>query len=314
MTFEQISFDSTVPRKIRFGTPYRAIFYDNDGTLTGKGAGSWASYFYASHLVPECEHKQDEYDGVICDNTVQIRRLAFHSAKKAGEFTGMALRAILWDDSVITAMDNATLDAYKLNMSNYGNFDFKEKSDPMNGWAVPFVTGHKYKVHWGTGIPMEEMKISISENWELTDKPVEFVFNHTQERAAINVTYEGTLIANESIPTDKALYSSGQNKHRYSDKELDLVVMGTNHTANNIYKETLIKLEAIMPVVTEVVVINDDEADYRMWSNASNWPNGQLPQAGDNVEIPSGWKMILDIEETPVFTMLSINGKLYFSD
>lgn len=179
MTFQNLTFDSTVPRKIRFGLPWRAIFYDLDGTLTGKGAGSYATFFRETHLVPECEHKQDEYDGVVCTNAVQVRRLAFHSAKKSGEFDGMALKAIIWDDSVIGGMDNVTLEAYKANLSNYATFDFKKKQDPGMGWAIPMVTGHKYKIHWGIGIAMEEMKINIAENWELTDKPIELVFNHT---------------------------------------------------------------------------------------------------------------------------------------
>jgi len=58
---------------------------------------------------------------------VQVRRLAFHSASKAGEFTGMTLRTIIWDDAVINAMDNDTLTAYKMNDSNYGYIVFKQK-------------------------------------------------------------------------------------------------------------------------------------------------------------------------------------------
>jgi len=55
------------------------------------------------------------------------------------------------------------------------------------------------------------------------------------------------------------------------------VITGADHPLNNPYKETQIKLEAILPVVTDTVVINEDEAEFRMWSNASNWPNNQLP-------------------------------------
>jgi len=71
MTFQNMSFDaSTVPRRIRFGLPWRAIFFDLDGTLTGKGANSYATYYRKIHEVAECETKQDEMDGVVCDNRV----------------------------------------------------------------------------------------------------------------------------------------------------------------------------------------------------------------------------------------------------
>jgi hypothetical protein len=46
------------------------------------------------------------------------------------------------------------------------------------------------------------------------------------------------------------------------------------------------------------------------WSDHSNWPNETLPVEGDDVEIKSGWNMILDIEETPVFENITINGRL----
>jgi len=62
------------------------------------------------------------------------------------------------------------------------------------------------------------MQLSVAENWELTDKPIELVFNHTEERVSINVTYEGNLIANESVPDNSAYYYTGQNVHRYSDR------------------------------------------------------------------------------------------------
>ena len=29
---------------------------------------------------------------------------------------------------------------------------FKRKLDPSNGHAVPFVTGHRYYIHWASGI------------------------------------------------------------------------------------------------------------------------------------------------------------------
>ena len=42
---------------------------------------------------------------------------------------------------------------YLLNITNYSVVPYKTKLLPKAGWAVPFVTGHKYKISWGyTGI------------------------------------------------------------------------------------------------------------------------------------------------------------------
>ena len=62
--------DATVPRRIRYGFPFRAIFHDLDGSLTGKGPNSWATAFRKHHDQPECEHIEERYNGVICDNRV----------------------------------------------------------------------------------------------------------------------------------------------------------------------------------------------------------------------------------------------------
>jgi hypothetical protein len=64
----------------------------------------------------------------------------------------------------------------------------------------------------------------------------------------------------------------------------------------------------------QIVEVEVVESEFRYWSDKKNWPNETLPIAGDNVHILSGWKMILDIEETPIIDLLRVNGILIFSD
>lgn len=62
------------------------------------------------------------------------------------------------DDMFIEGGGTINKTEYLLNESNYGSFEFRPKLDPVSGWATPFVTGHKYKIHWGvTGLDFEEM-------------------------------------------------------------------------------------------------------------------------------------------------------------
>ena len=73
-------FDSTVTRRIKYQYPFRGIFWDMDGTLTGKGENSWAVAEWP-HLLEarQCE-KLTEYGGLTCDNTIQVRQIFFQNA------------------------------------------------------------------------------------------------------------------------------------------------------------------------------------------------------------------------------------------
>jgi len=159
---EGLWFDeATVPRKIRYQYPRRAIYHDLDGSLTGKGANSWATPYYAHHDLPECEQDLEVMDGVLCDSTVQVRRVAFHAAKPTAHMRGMGLKILPYDDDLLEAQED--LDAYILEKSNYGSIDWKLKADPSSGWATPFVTGHKYKLHWGqSGVDFTGMTVDVS--------------------------------------------------------------------------------------------------------------------------------------------------------
>jgi len=65
---------------------------------------------------------------------------------------------------------------------------FKRKQDPSDGHAVPFVTGHRYYIHWASGIDFTQFQVDRSERWTQDDLPIHFVTNHTEIREAFNVT------------------------------------------------------------------------------------------------------------------------------
>jgi hypothetical protein len=80
MTTRNLHFDdATVPKRILYQEPYREIIYDEDGTLTELGPGTWATFFYPHLNTTECTYNLDVYDGTICDSSLSLRRIAFHS-------------------------------------------------------------------------------------------------------------------------------------------------------------------------------------------------------------------------------------------
>jgi hypothetical protein len=69
--FSNLTIDyPTVTRIMNYQFPFKAIFHDLDGTLTQKGAGSWATPDYQSHNWTGCELNSTYYGGWFCDNTV----------------------------------------------------------------------------------------------------------------------------------------------------------------------------------------------------------------------------------------------------
>lgn len=76
VTFSKLSF-TNVPQRILYQFPRKAIYYDLDGTLTGIGAKTWTTPYYKFNDQPECTRNDAVYDGLVCDNTIQVRRIAF---------------------------------------------------------------------------------------------------------------------------------------------------------------------------------------------------------------------------------------------
>jgi hypothetical protein len=165
-------------------------------------------------MQPECTLDKTVFDGVTCDNTVQVRRLAIHAATPGSLFNGMALKVLKWDDSLFAGMDKAQKKAHMDDRSNYSTIIFKPKKNPSNGWATPFVTNHKYKIHFGlTGLNFEKLRIDMSERWMNTDHPIYLSHNFSDVRAAIDVIVDGgNKTENNTIAASKAGWVTGQNQ------------------------------------------------------------------------------------------------------
>ena len=58
------------------------------------------------------------------------------------------MKILPYDDEIF-AQPGFNKTAYLLNRTNYGNMMFRDLTNPKNSWAVPFVTGHKYKFSFG---------------------------------------------------------------------------------------------------------------------------------------------------------------------
>ena len=90
ITVSDLYFDEeTVTQRILYTTPWRTIFFDKTGGLTGLGPNSWFVPYWKHLLQPECEAKT-EWGGIVCDSSVEVRRIALHGLPE--NFFGMRLK------------------------------------------------------------------------------------------------------------------------------------------------------------------------------------------------------------------------------
>lgn len=75
VTVKDLYFDETVLIRVRYTVPWRTIFFDKTGSLTGLEPNSWFVPYWHHLLQPECQAKR-EWGGIICDSTIQVRRIA----------------------------------------------------------------------------------------------------------------------------------------------------------------------------------------------------------------------------------------------
>ena len=67
-------------RRILYNYPYNGIFYDLDGSLTELDQpNTWATANWPhNNWSPECTVSGLAHDGLICDSTIQVRRVVVY--------------------------------------------------------------------------------------------------------------------------------------------------------------------------------------------------------------------------------------------
>ena len=54
------------------------------------------------------------------------------------------------------------------------------------------------------------------------------------------------------------------------------------------------------------------ENTTRYWSYSASWLDGKVPADGEDVHIESGWNVTFDMEYSPVYQLIRVNGFLSF--
>jgi hypothetical protein len=114
LTVKGLKFDASTTIKVRFQIPNREIIYDIDGSLTGLGPKTWVTPYWKHNDVPECRVNLPTYDGLVCNSSVQVRRIVYHNYEPDNVFTAMDMKVLRIDDDIIGKMDNTNYQNYLL--------------------------------------------------------------------------------------------------------------------------------------------------------------------------------------------------------
>ena len=98
------------------------------------------------------------------------------------------MNIIQWDNDILNPFNNTEKQNYIDDDDNYSRMFWKPKLKPNNSWAVPWVTGHIYRITWGNDLDYTRMFIQQSEKWVPEDLNTLFNIPFIDAREAINVT------------------------------------------------------------------------------------------------------------------------------
>jgi parallel beta-helix repeat protein len=305
-----IKYDNTVKKKVKWTNPKRTIFRDMDGSLTGILKGGWVTPYYPHLEVKECKKDVEIWDtGILCENTVSLRRLAFH---------GIIPTSINSQDLKIQNIPTFNpIDPLLIsNAERYSIIKWKELKNPSNSWTSAFVTGYNYFLTFGLGLNFNNLQIERS-LFDETDRSINLAFNYSMRRddfSVVNsIAYSETPDLNSFDNPEKFNYISdilafGSYKNMISKSFLALRVNGKGSSNVRI---TAIQCKGGCQVEPPVQVAQ--ESFTRRWSDVNNWPNSKLPVDNDVVIIKPEWLMILDVP-TAKLKNITINGVLTFDN
>lgn len=150
----------------------------------------------------------------------------------------------------------------------------------------------------------------LSDRWETSDQYVLLHSTHIDAREEINF-YDldtGVQIANMTYEDNK---ESGSNYvyNKTETREFGWRASMQGDAVQNVRMEGIrcVSVDCDLEAVDDVPI--SDET--KLWSLPTTWPDGIVPTGGD-VEVLPGENIIYDLEDSPLFDVVTVNGRLTF--
>lgn len=110
--------------------------------------------------------------------------------------------------------------------------------------AVPFVTGHRYKIHFGNwGVNWKNMRVELSDRWVSTDKNIHIVHNYTDIRVDYGAKLGNYVLdGDNTLPTGTNVNSDSWTTGMWrfdneTSKTFEFALTGQNITGAEYYRQ-----------------------------------------------------------------------------
>ena len=156
------------------------------------------------------------------------------------------------------------------------------------------------------------MQVTLSPHWKPTDKDVYIIHNFTDVRAKVDFLTAGDSIKNTTLLQNTALKHFGANVvyNQTAVREIHYLVNGKNSSRKELVMRGWRCDGPCIPAISKVEITGP----LRLWSDPMTWPSGVLPQADEDVEVPPGYDVLYDLEESPIYRYGQINGRVTFKE
>ena len=145
--------------------------------------------------------------------------------------------------------------------------------------------------------------------WKDSDVSVQIVLPYYEVRSAVEFdTDVGGVQPNKSLLESEESWVLGSNIV-YTDeatRQAHFAVNGRDGSADMIITGYRCVGECDLEEIVE------EETTEKLWSDPATWTylDNRIPEAGEEVIIQEGWEVIYDIENSPIFKNIEVNGKL----
>eukprot|EP00051_Salpingoeca_urceolata_P019992 m.295984 g.295984 ORF g.295984 m.295984 type:complete len:3942 (+) comp19518_c0_seq1:299-12124(+) len=321
--FERLAFDNS-PVRVEWTPPYKQIFHDLDGTLTGAGPFSTATPYYAYNDWPECPRAGAMLgEGTVCDGRVRIRRVQ------------------------MDGVDPEELDRKTLRIiSSAGNDTVGFRPKELYGWVASVVTHHEYRYDYdGSDIDFQWMKLRYSEPDYVLDQAAQLaghasgpdpewqraLFDYIDYRYAYDLWYRDDQdLVLPKVGELQALTKDldfGTSQHSVTDQQLRVLFSASGADPYAVGSGDFgagrgpfsLRVRAVQCAPDGCLLRGDEPLRApQYWSQADTWDeapfNGNAPAAGEDLVIPGGKYVLLDVALPGKFKSCVIEGKLEFVD
>jgi G8 domain len=187
-------------------------------------------------------------------------------------------------------------------------------------YSLPYIAGKIYNIWWLTGLDFDHLTLTSSLTLAPIDPAIIFKFNYTDNRELYEVgpirPGEPLTTASLFVRNDLGLDANNCQNGEYSHdntagyRTFSICASPINRTYFETTDVTAIYCRYLCPAPPGEFV---KESFVRYWSNVSQWPEGRLPAAGENVSVNGNWTIIMDIDPAPC-EFMTIDGDVIIED